>query len=109
MAMPNPVYASPAYASPSLPQMVTTPYYAGPSPYPPTMMSAQQTPGYYPPMGAMQMSGQPVMYQQPYPVYAQSRHPCDCCCDCGTCCLGLFTSLCICCCCCGNEVDECCC
>lgn len=45
MAMPNPVYASPAYASPSLPQMVTTPYYAGPSPYPPTMMSAQQTPG----------------------------------------------------------------
>lgn len=45
MAMPNPVYASPAYASPSLPQMATTPYYPGPSPYTPTMMSAQQTPG----------------------------------------------------------------
>jgi hypothetical protein len=47
MAMPNPIYASPVYASqPSLPQMAnTTPYYNVPAPYTPTLMAAQQTPG----------------------------------------------------------------
>ncbi|KAL9556285.1 hypothetical protein MBANPS3_001946 [Mucor bainieri] len=91
--------ASPMYASPAMPQMASaTPYYNGPSPYTP-VMAAQQTPGavlmhksvgYYPPMGAMQMGGGPVMAQQPYPVVYQRR---GCCCDCCygdcNCCLGL--------------------
>lgn len=43
MAMPNQMYASPVYASPSLPpQMAGTPYYAGgPTPYTPNIMSPQ--------------------------------------------------------------------
>lgn len=48
--------------------------------------------GYYPPMSAMQMGGQPAMYPQPYPqAYPQRRSSydcCDCCCDC-SCCLGM--------------------
>ncbi|CAO0789756.1 unnamed protein product [Mucor circinelloides] len=110
MTMPNPMYtASPMYASPAMPQMASAaPYYNGPSPYTP-VMAAQQTPGYYPPMGAMQVGGGPVMAQQPYPVVYQRN---GCCCDCCygdcSCCLGIFATLCLCCCCCGDEADECC-
>ncbi|GAN02565.1 hypothetical protein MAM1_0024d02009 [Mucor ambiguus] len=90
MTMPNPMYtASSMYASPAMPQMASaTPYYNGPSPYTP-VMAAQQTPGYYPPMGAMQVGGGPVMAQQPYPVVYQ-RH--GCCCDC---CYGDYLLLCV--------------
>ncbi|KAG2232925.1 hypothetical protein INT48_006179 [Thamnidium elegans] len=108
---------NPMYASPQLPQMVaTTPYFNGQSTY---MMpqQQQQNPGYYTPMGPMQVGGPPLggpqpYMAQPYPdMIHRRRECCDGCCDCNCCnyCLGIFASLCICFFCCGDEAEDCCC
>ncbi|KAG2207765.1 hypothetical protein INT47_011885 [Mucor saturninus] len=100
MAMPNQMYASPIYPSPSVPQMVASPYYNNGMTPAYSMMGPQQSQaGFYPPMASMQMNGQgmqqPVMVQQHYPDYLPGppRRPCcgDCCCDCSccNCCLGM--------------------
>ncbi|KAI9353997.1 hypothetical protein BD770DRAFT_412435 [Pilaira anomala] len=73
---------NPMYASPQIPQMVTTsPYFSGPSPY----MLPQQSSAYYPQMAAMQSTG-PLNYVQTYQG-PRDRGCCDC--GCGACCLAL--------------------
>ncbi|KAI8886617.1 hypothetical protein K501DRAFT_331092 [Backusella circina FSU 941] len=91
MSIPNPVYASPSFASPSIPHVnpvASSPYFPSPAPapytlpqytpqYAPRFTPAQYTPAYPPPMASMQIGGPPpIMAQQPYYM---RRDPCDCC------------------------------
>ncbi|KAI8884117.1 hypothetical protein K501DRAFT_84525 [Backusella circina FSU 941] len=81
MAMPNPVYPSPA-----VPPMNSIPaYYAGPTPIQ-YSVPGQPATGYYPPMASMQMGPNPMMSQYPYGYYDQRR--CGCCHP-DSCCYGL--------------------